>query len=303
MTRKKSIIPGFSLNRAIGISSAKQKVARATGIPTTKQGRKRKMQKTVWTAVAVGTAAAISQNGRSDSANDRIQGNSSEIQHQEDRQNQEPTRKPSMLIPGILLLIGLVMFWKGLYLLAILFPILSLFSASKKIKKATTEKAYRVRSFQVLAFLSIFPILGSVITVVLQNMPGGKLPDVQPQQSIEQVHSGASDDLYYTEEEQAEAEEEYCESIGGNPCESESESRIETDGIATYVFHDGDSQSTDSQNNGAENNYILNSNTKKFHRGNCSSVKRINAENRIDFYGKRQSVIDEGYIPCEICNP
>lgn len=61
MGRKKSIIPGFSLNRALGITSAKQKIARATGIPTTKQGRKRKMQSQLWTAVAVGTAAVCSQ--------------------------------------------------------------------------------------------------------------------------------------------------------------------------------------------------------------------------------------------------
>lgn len=60
MGRKKSIIPGFSLNRALGISSAKQKIARATGIPTTKQGRKRKMQSCLWTAVAAGVAAAVS---------------------------------------------------------------------------------------------------------------------------------------------------------------------------------------------------------------------------------------------------
>ena len=62
MGRKKSVIPGFSLNRALGSTSAKQKIARATGIPTTKQGRKRKMQSHLWTAVAVGTAAACSQN-------------------------------------------------------------------------------------------------------------------------------------------------------------------------------------------------------------------------------------------------
>ena len=60
--RKKSVIPGFSLNRALGITSAKQKFARATGIPTTKQGRKRKMQSHLWTAAAVGVAAACSQN-------------------------------------------------------------------------------------------------------------------------------------------------------------------------------------------------------------------------------------------------
>ncbi len=41
---KKSIIPGvsFSWKRAVGISSAKQRIARATGIPTTRSGRRRK---------------------------------------------------------------------------------------------------------------------------------------------------------------------------------------------------------------------------------------------------------------------
>ena len=42
---KKSIIPGlsFSWKRAIGISSAKGKVAKKTGIPTTKSGRQKKL--------------------------------------------------------------------------------------------------------------------------------------------------------------------------------------------------------------------------------------------------------------------
>ena len=62
MAKRKSIIPGFSWNRALGITSAKQKIARATGIPTTKQGRKRKLQSSLWTAVAAGVAAACTQN-------------------------------------------------------------------------------------------------------------------------------------------------------------------------------------------------------------------------------------------------
>lgn len=33
---------GFSWKRAMGISKAKTKVSKATGIPTTKEGRKRK---------------------------------------------------------------------------------------------------------------------------------------------------------------------------------------------------------------------------------------------------------------------
>ena len=33
---------GFSWKRALGVSKTKSKIAKATGIPTTKQGRKRK---------------------------------------------------------------------------------------------------------------------------------------------------------------------------------------------------------------------------------------------------------------------
>jgi len=41
---RKFRIPGvsYSWKRAVGITRAKQKLARATGIPTTKQGRQRK---------------------------------------------------------------------------------------------------------------------------------------------------------------------------------------------------------------------------------------------------------------------
>lgn len=44
MSNKKGI-PGlsFSWKRATGISSAKQKVAKKTGIPTTKSGRQKKL--------------------------------------------------------------------------------------------------------------------------------------------------------------------------------------------------------------------------------------------------------------------
>lgn len=44
MARKKSRIPGvsFSAKRALGVTKAKQKFARTTGIPTTKSGRQQK---------------------------------------------------------------------------------------------------------------------------------------------------------------------------------------------------------------------------------------------------------------------
>jgi len=48
---KKSIIPGFSWKRALGITSAKQKIAKSSGIPLTKQGRKRKVERTLFKAL------------------------------------------------------------------------------------------------------------------------------------------------------------------------------------------------------------------------------------------------------------
>lgn len=47
MAKKKSSIPGltFSWKRALGITKAKRNLAKATGIPTTKQGRRNKIGK------------------------------------------------------------------------------------------------------------------------------------------------------------------------------------------------------------------------------------------------------------------
>lgn len=46
-------IPGvtFSLKRAVGVTKVKQKIARATGIPTTRQGFERKIGGAVLKAV------------------------------------------------------------------------------------------------------------------------------------------------------------------------------------------------------------------------------------------------------------
>lgn len=45
--RKKVKIPGlsFSWKKALGVTSAKRKIAKATGIPTTKSGRRNKLGK------------------------------------------------------------------------------------------------------------------------------------------------------------------------------------------------------------------------------------------------------------------
>lgn len=52
-----------------------------------------------------------------------------------------------------------------------------------------------------------------------------------------------------------------------------------------------------------EQMYILNKNTKKFHKPECSGAKKIKAKNKGEYTGSRQTLIDEGYEPCGNCNP
>lgn len=49
--------------------------------------------------------------------------------------------------------------------------------------------------------------------------------------------------------------------------------------------------------------YVMNTNTKKFHYPWCSSVDTIKPKNHQDFYGERDELIDAGYVPCKRCNP
>lgn len=49
--------------------------------------------------------------------------------------------------------------------------------------------------------------------------------------------------------------------------------------------------------------YILNTNTKKFHYSSCSSVKQMKASNKKEYTGSRDDLIAQGYDPCKKCNP
>lgn len=71
----------------------------------------------------------------------------------------------------------------------------------------------------------------------------------------------------------------------------------------------GDSKLTEaggsesSEQDSAEGEYILNTNTKKFHLPDCSSVTDMDEDNREGFSGSREELIDMGYEPCGHCNP
>ena len=49
--------------------------------------------------------------------------------------------------------------------------------------------------------------------------------------------------------------------------------------------------------------YVINTNTGKFHYPNCSSVNRMNESNKMYFTGAREELISQGYSPCGNCTP
>lgn len=50
-------------------------------------------------------------------------------------------------------------------------------------------------------------------------------------------------------------------------------------------------------------NYVLNTNSHKFHLPDCPSVESISPKNRKDVNESREQIISEGYTPCKRCNP
>ncbi len=52
-----------------------------------------------------------------------------------------------------------------------------------------------------------------------------------------------------------------------------------------------------------EADYVLNTNTKKFHVPSCSSVKQMKESNKQLYTGTRDALIAQGYDPCKNCNP
>ena len=49
--------------------------------------------------------------------------------------------------------------------------------------------------------------------------------------------------------------------------------------------------------------YVLNTNTKKFHKPSCNSVSKMAEKNKQSFTGSREELIEMGYQPCKLCNP
>lgn len=72
-----------------------------------------------------------------------------------------------------------------------------------------------------------------------------------------------------------------------------------TDGSST----EAKASPTPQQTSEADSVYILNTNTKKFHKPDCQSAQDMSEKNKQTFTGGRESLIDQGYEPCQRCQP
>ncbi len=64
-----------------------------------------------------------------------------------------------------------------------------------------------------------------------------------------------------------------------------------------------DSVSNSSSEPSAEEAYILNTKSMKFHRPDCSGAASMSEVNRQEYTGSRETLISEGYTPCGQCKP
>ena len=75
-------------------------------------------------------------------------------------------------------------------------------------------------------------------------------------------------------------------------------------GIVIY-YADGTSQQDEItiEAEQAGNEYVLNTNSLKFHLSTCAQAENMSPENRQDYSGDRQTLIDQGYVPAGCCKP
>ena len=85
--------------------------------------------------------------------------------------------------------------------------------------------------------------------------------------------------------------------------------RITSDGTNVQVSttkqvgRDDLSQEDDKAEQILDQSYVVNINTKKFHYSYCSSVDKMKEKNKWYYQGTSESLVNQGYIPCSVCNP
>lgn len=81
---------------------------------------------------------------------------------------------------------------------------------------------------------------------------------------------------------------------------TEAEASSETAEEETTEAETTEEEATESE---AAQDYVVNTNSGKFHYPDCGSAKRIKDSNRSDRHCTRDELIEQGYVPCGTCKP
>lgn len=78
---------------------------------------------------------------------------------------------------------------------------------------------------------------------------------------------------------------------------------VQTGVVIDYATGESHLAEQNTETASQEETYILNTNGKKFHLPDCSSVDTMKEENKEPYTGTRENLIAQGYSPCGRCKP
>ena len=139
-----------------------------------------------------------------------------------------------------------------------------------------------------------------VATGVLMEAKSIEDPLVQFCAFCYNVQPGIEIDYATGESKQKEASDDEILSVTADSATVESESVTKSAGDEWVV---DDEEEETSEEDPKEITYILNTNTKKFHRPYCDSVKDMKEKNKKETTLSREEIINMGYQPCKRCYP
>lgn len=81
------------------------------------------------------------------------------------------------------------------------------------------------------------------------------------------------------------------------------ENWLDTDPTPETEPDDGETPASGGETDGETVTYVLNTNTKRFHKPECSSVRDMSEKNKQEYTGTREALIEDGYVACGSCKP
>lgn len=122
--------------------------------------------------------------------------------------------------------------------------------------------------------------------------------------AAEAKYKSLKDEADQAAAQQAEAERKAQEEAAAKQAETERQAQKQAE-AKSNGGGSGNADNFNKYNNPDQQNtqsYVLNTNTKKFHKPTCGEVKKIKSSNYSTIESRDQA-INQGYVPCKKCNP